>query len=78
MGGGEEEICLERQKNEEIYGQISNMLLILCYTVQLSYQNFVPSLIILSQVIPEKSLTENLHVHYIGMRDGKKMKKKAK
>ena len=30
-----------------------------------------------SQVLPEKSLTENFHMHYIGVRDGKrKMEKK--
>ena len=29
---------------------------------------------ILSQAVPEKSLTENVHMHYIGMRDGKKRK----
>ena len=32
---------------------------------------FVPNLIILSQVVAEKSLTEDLQMHYIGVRDGK-------
>ena len=30
--------------------------------------------IILSQVVFEKSLTENVHMHYIGVRDGNKRK----
>ena len=28
-------------------------------------------IIILSQVVAEKSLKEDLHIHYIGVRDGK-------
>ena len=46
----------------------------------LSYPTFIPNLIILSQVVAEKSLTEDLHIHYIGMRDGKieNLKKKEK
>ena len=46
----------------------------------LSYPTFVPNLIILSQVVAEKSLTEDLHIHYIGVRDGKieHLKKKEK
>ena len=37
-------------------------------------------LIILSQVVVEKSLTEDVHMHYLGVRDGKieKLKKKPK
>ena len=37
----------------------------------LSYPTLVPNLINLSQVVAEKSLTEDLHIHYIGVRDGK-------
>ena len=46
----------------------------------LSYSTFVPNLIILSQVVAEKSSTEDLHIHYIGVRDGKieNLKKKEK
>ena len=48
----------------------------------MSYPTFVPNLIILSQVVAEKSLTEDLHIHYmyIGVRDGKieNLKKKEK
>ena len=46
----------------------------------LSYQTFVPNLIILSQVVAMKSLTEVVHMHYIGVRDGKieNLKKKEK
>ena len=46
----------------------------------LSYPTFVPNLIILSQVVAEKSLTEDFHIHYIGVRDGKieNLKKKEK
>ena len=46
----------------------------------LSYPTFVPNLIILSQVVAEKSLTEDLHIHFIGVRDGKieNLKKKIK
>ena len=36
-----------------------------------SYLTFVPNLIIISQVVAEKSLTEDLHIHYIGVSDGK-------
>ena len=32
---------------------------------------FVPNLIILSQVVAMKSSTEDVHMHYIGVRDGK-------
>ena len=43
---------------------------------------FVPNLIILSQVhvVAKKSLTEDVHMHYIGVRDGKieNLKKKEK
>ena len=41
---------------------------------------FVPNLIILSQVVAMKSSTEYVHMHYIGVRDGKieKLKKKEK
>ena len=35
---------------------------------------YVKNFKILSQAVPEKSLTENVHMHYIGMRDGKKRK----
>ena len=47
---------------------------------KLSYPTFVPNLIILNQVVSEKSLTEDLHIHYIGVRDGKieNLKKKEK
>ena len=48
-------ILLERKKNGQIKGLISNVWLILCYTVP----SFVPNLKILGQVVPEKSLTEN-------------------
>ena len=46
----------------------------------LSYSTFLPNLIILSQVVAEKSLTEDLQMHNIGVRDGKieKLKKKEK
>ena len=46
----------------------------------MSYPTFIPNLIILSQVVAEKSLTEDLHIHYIGVRDGKieNLKKKEK
>ena len=37
----------------------------------LSYPTFVPNLIILSQVVAENSLTEDLHINYMGVRDGK-------
>ena len=50
------------------------MSLILCYTVQLVISKLVQNFKILSQAVPEKSLTENVHMHYIGMRDGKKRK----
>ena len=43
-----------------------------------SYQSFILNFRILSQVIPEKSLTENVHMHYIGVRDGKKIEKEGK
>ena len=36
-----------------------------------SYPAFVPNLIILSQVVAKKSSTEYVHMHYIGVRDGK-------
>ena len=46
----------------------------------LSYPTFVPNFKILSQVVAEKSLTKDVHMHYIGVRDGKNenLKKKAK
>ena len=47
------------------------MWLVLFTQHNLSYPTFVPNLIILSQVVAEKSLTEDLHIHYIGVRDGK-------
>ena len=50
------------------------MWLVLCYTVQLVTSKLCTNFKILSQVVPEKSLTENVHMHYIGMRDGKKRK----
>ena len=62
------------EKEKEIKGQISNMWLILCYTVQLFITKLCTNLIIPSQVIPEKSLTENVYMHNIGVRDGKKRK----
>ena len=37
----------------------------------LSYPTFVSNLIILSQVVAKKSLTEDGHMHYIGVRDRK-------
>ena len=63
-----------KKKNGQIKGQslISNMWLILCYTVQLTYPTFVPNLIIVSQVVAEEPVTEDVHMHYIGVRDGKK------
>ena len=40
---------------------------------------FVPNLKILGQAVPEKSLTKNFNIHYMGVRDSKrKIKKKAK
>ena len=45
-----------------------------CFCVtqhNLSYPIFVQNLIILSQVVAKKSLTEDVHMHYIGVRDGK-------
>ena len=33
---------------------------------------FVPTFKILGQVVPEKSLTKNFHINYIGVRDRKK------
>ena len=50
---------LERKKNGKIKGLISNMWLILLYTVHryiLSYLMFVSTFKILGQVLPEKSL----------------------
>ena len=46
----------------------------------MSYPTFVPNLIILSQVVAMKSSTEDVHMHYIGVRDGKieNLKKKEK
>ena len=70
----------KNRKNEQIKGLISNMWLIICYMTQLVIPNVVPNLIILSQVVAEKSLTEDVHMHYIGVRDGKieNLKKKEK
>ena len=34
----------------------------------MSHAAFLPNFIILSQVVAEKSLTEDLHIHYIGLR----------
>ena len=46
----------------------------------MSYPTFVPNLIILSLVVAKKSSTEDVHMHYIGVRDGKieNLKKKEK
>ena len=46
----------------------------------MSYPTFVPNLIILSQVVAKKSLMENVHILYIGVRDGKieNLKKREK
>ena len=44
---------------------IKNMRIILCQ----NSTTFVPNFIILSQVVAEKSLTKDVHMHYIGMRD---------
>ena len=52
-------------KNGQIKGLISNMWLVFVTQHNLSYPTFVPNLIILSQVVAEKSLTEDLHIHYI-------------
>ena len=61
-------------------GLISNMWLILLYTVDLvtlkvhtksEDQNFISPI----QVVAEKSLTEDVHMHYIEVRDGKKESK---
>ena len=70
------------KKNGQIKGLVSNMWLILYYTTQLvlPYPTFVPNLKILSQVFAEKVLTKDVHMHYIGVRDGRieNLKKKAK
>ena len=58
-------------------GLISNMWLILLYTVNLDTksedQNFI--CLHVGQALAEKSLTEDVHMHYIGVRDGKKKEK---
>ena len=64
--------------NEEIKGLISNVWLVLCYTVKLVIPTFAPNFIILCQVVAEKSLTEDVHMHYIGVRDRKKDNLKEK
>ena len=69
-----EEILFERKKNEEIKGLINNIRLILFYTLQLVIPNLCTKFIILSQVLAEKTLTENVQMHYIGLRDGNKKK----
>ena len=60
---GSWEICdrivgKEKEKNGQIKEQISNMWLIFYKQYNLSLPNFVPNFKILSQVVPEKSLTE--------------------
>ena len=53
------EIPLERKKNEQIKGLISNMWLFLFVTqYNSSLSSFVPNLRILTQVVAEKSLTK--------------------
>ena len=53
------EISLERKKNEQIKGLISNVWLFFVVTQNnLSLSSFVPNFRILSQVVAEKSLTE--------------------
>ena len=64
----------ERKKNEEIKGLIRICGWLFNTQYNLSYQSFVQNFKILSQAVPEKSLTENVHMQYIGMRDGKKKK----
>ena len=49
---------LERKKNVQIKGLISNMWLFFYYTVQSSLPTFVPNFRALSQAVAEKSLTE--------------------
>ena len=61
---------------------ISNIGLIFITWYNLSYPTFVPNFIILSQVVAEKylvvadkSLKEDVYMHYIGVRNEKKKKK---
>ena len=54
----------------------SNIYMILYHTVQLVTTKLSTKFLkILSQVVPEKSLTENFNMHYIGVRDGKRKMK---
>ena len=79
--GKKQKFPLERKKNEQIKGLISNMWLFFCYTIQLSLSSFVPNFRVLTQVVPEKSLTEkNVYMYYIREKEGKNenLKKEGK
>ena len=56
------------------------MWLILCYTIQLVIPDVCTKFKILNQICSEKCLTEDVHIHYIGVRNEKKenLKKKEK
>ena len=72
---------LERKKNEQIKGLICNMWLFFLTQYNLSLSSFVQIFRILTQVVLEKSLTENnVHVYFKGVTGGKieNLKKKAK
>ena len=66
-----DKILLERKKNEEIKGLISNtsMWLFLCYTIQRVIPNLSTKFPNPKSSFAEKTLTEDFHMHYIGVRD---------
>ena len=70
-------IFLERKKNRQIKGLISNMWLILLYTEQL----VIPDVCTKFQkprLIYCEILEENFHIHYIGVRDRKRKNRRKK
>ena len=50
---------------------VSNMWLFLLHKTTHHYQFFLPNFRILTQVVAEKSLTENVHMHFLRVTEGK-------
>ena len=56
-----QKFSLEKKKNDQIKGLISNMWLFLVTQYNPSLSSFVPNFRILSQVVAEKYLTKNVY-----------------
>ena len=65
---GHTTLFLGKRRIGQIKRPISNVWLILLYTVEFVINANAPNLKILGQVVPEV-LDENFHIHYIGVRD---------